>query len=253
MELMRVRWAEKARWLLAEEDGLYWLEGDPFGPWKKADEVASLAGVNFLAPCVPSKIVAVGKNYGSHVREMNSQPPQEPLFFLKPPSSVIGHRESILYPVGQSTRVDYEGELAVVVGRRAKHVPAERALDYVLGYTCANDVTARDLQTRDEQWTRAKGFDTFCPLGPAIATSLDPGKLIIRTRLNGEVRQEGPTSEMIFPVEVLLSAISAVMTLEPGDVILTGTPSGVGELHPGDTVEVEIEGIGTLTNLVEAA
>jgi 2-keto-4-pentenoate hydratase/2-oxohepta-3-ene-1,7-dioic acid hydratase in catechol pathway len=253
MELMRVLWAGQARWLLAEEDGLYWVEGDPFGECSKADEVDSLAGISFLAPCVPTKIVALGNNYRSHAEEMDSQLPEEPLFFLKPPSSVVGHRESILYPVGQTERVDYEGELAVVMGRRATRVPAERALEYVLGYTCANDVTARDLQNRDGQWTRAKGFDTFCPLGPAVATDLAPAELVIRTRLNGELRQECPTDQLIFPVEVLLSAISAVMTLEPGDVVLTGTPSGVGELHPGDTVEIEIEGIGTLTNTVEKA
>jgi len=253
MELMRVLWAGQARWLLAEEDGLYWVEGDPFGECSKADEVDSLAGISFLAPCAPTKIVALGNNYRSHAEEMNSPLPEEPLFFLKPPSSIVGHRESILYPVGQTERVEYEGELAVVMGRRATRVPAERALDYVLGYTCANDVTARDLQKRDGQWTRAKGFDTFCPLGPAVATDLMPAELVIRTRLNGELRQECPTDQLIFPVEVLLSAISAAMTLEPGDVVLTGTPSGVGELHPGDTVEIEIEGIGTLTNIVEKA
>jgi len=253
MEFMRVSWAGDSRWLLAEQDGLYWLEGSPFGEWKRSAEVSSLGGIRLLAPSTPTKIVAVGVNYLSHAEEMGSPLPEEPLLFLKPPSSVVGHRESILYPLHLSGRVEYEGELALVVGQRVKAVAPERALEYVLGYTCANDVTARDLQRSDGQWARAKGFDTFCPLGPVISTDVDPASLIIRTRLNGELRQQACTGEMIFPVERLLSAISAVMTLEPGDVVLTGTPTGVGELHLGDVVEVEIEGIGTLTNTVRRA
>ncbi len=253
VEFMRVRWGGEARWILAEEDGLYWLEGSPFGRWSRSAEVSSLAGIRLLAPCTPTKIVAVGVNYLSHAEEMGSQLPEEPLLFLKPPSSVVGHRESILYPLNLTSRVEYEGELALVIGQRTKGVAPERALECVLGYTCANDVTARDLQRRDGQWTRAKGFDTFCPLGPVISTDVELASLVIRTRLNGELRQEASTREMVFPVEGLLSAISAVMTLEPGDVVLTGTPTGVGELHIGDVVEVEIEGVGTLTNVVEGA
>ena len=250
MEFMRVSWGGDPRWLLAEQDGLYWLEGSPFGEWKRSAEVSSLAGVRVLAPCTPTKIVAVGVNYLSHAEEMGTQLPQEPLLFLKPPSSVVGHRSSIMYPSHLSARVEYEGELALVIGQRVRAVTPERALECLLGYTCANDVTARDLQRRDSQWARAKGFDTFCPLGPVISTDVDPASLVIRTRLNGELRQQASTGEMIFPVGRLLSAISAVMTLEPGDVVLTGTPTGVGELQVGDVVEVEIEGIGTLTNSV---
>jgi 2-keto-4-pentenoate hydratase/2-oxohepta-3-ene-1,7-dioic acid hydratase in catechol pathway len=253
MEFMRVLHAAETRWVLSQDDGLYWIDGDPFGEWQPGGEVRSLAAVRFLPPCVPSKIVAVGVNYHDHADEMGSQLPEEPLLFLKPPSAILGHRESIIYPTHLSQRVDYEGELAVVIGGRGKDIPVEEALDYVLGYTCANDVTARDLQRRDGQWTRGKSFDTFCPLGPVIRTELGPGDLTITTRVNGEIRQQASTSDMIFPVDVLLNSISQVMTLEPGDVVLTGTPSGVGELHPGDVVEVEIEGIGTLANPVETA
>jgi 2-keto-4-pentenoate hydratase/2-oxohepta-3-ene-1,7-dioic acid hydratase in catechol pathway len=253
MELMCVRSEGESRWVLSQDDGLYWIDGTPFGEWHRGAEVSSLAGVRFLPPCAPSKIVAVGVNYYDHATEIGSQPPEEPLLFLKPPSSILGHRESILYPTHLSQRVDYEGELALVIGRRGSRIPVEEALDYVLGYTCANDVTARDLQRRESQWTRAKGFDTFCPLGPVVCTDVDPRGLTITTRLNGELRQHASTSEMVFPVDVLVSSISQVMTLEPGDVVLSGTPSGVGELHPGDVVEVEIEDIGTLANPVEMA
>jgi 2-keto-4-pentenoate hydratase/2-oxohepta-3-ene-1,7-dioic acid hydratase in catechol pathway len=253
MEFMRVVHAAETRWVLSQDDGLYWIDGDPLGEWQPGEEVCSLAAVRFLPPCVPSKIVAVGVNYHEHAHEMGSQLPEEPLLFLKPPSAILGHRESIIYPSHLSQRVDYEGELAVVMGRRGKDIPVEEALDYVLGYTCANDVTARDLQNRDGQWTRSKGFDTFCPLGPVIRTELDPKALTITTRVNGEIRQHASTSDLIFPVDVLVASISQVMTLEPGDVVLTGTPSGVGALGPGDVVEVEIQGIGTLANPVEMA
>jgi 2-keto-4-pentenoate hydratase/2-oxohepta-3-ene-1,7-dioic acid hydratase in catechol pathway len=253
VELMCVRSEGETRWVLSQDDGLYWIDGTPLGEWRRGAEVCTLAGVKFLPPCMPSKIVAVGVNYQDHADEMDSPSPEEPLFFLKPPSSILGHRESIIYPAQLTQRVDYEGELALVIGRRGRRIPPEEALDYVLGYTCANDVTARDLQGRDGQWTRAKGFDTFCPLGPVVRTDVDPRELTISTRVNGELRQHAPTSEMTFPIEVLVSSISQVMTLEPGDVMLSGTPSGVGELSPGDVVEVEIEGIGTLANPVEMA
>jgi 2-keto-4-pentenoate hydratase/2-oxohepta-3-ene-1,7-dioic acid hydratase in catechol pathway len=253
MEFMKVHTAGETRWVLSEDAGLCWLHGDPFGEWARAGEVSCLAGIRFLPPCAPTKIIAVGLNYRTHAEEVGSELPTEPIIFLKPPSSVVGHRESIVYPAHLSRRVDYEGELALVIGARARRISPEEAPDYVLGYTCANDVTARDLQTRDQQWTRAKGFDTFCPLGPVISTDLDPTRLSIRTRVNGELRQQAPTSDMIFPTDVLVSYVSQVMTLEPGDVVLTGTPSGIGELHAGDTVEVEIEGIGTLTNVVVEA
>lgn len=250
MKLMRLYSAGETRWVMCEDDGIYWLDGDPFGTWTRGIEVHSLAGVRFLAPCQPTKIIAVGLNYLSHAREVGINVPQEPVYFLKPPSSIIAHGENIVYPAHLSQRVDYEGELAVVIGKRGRGVAPREARDYVLGYSCANDVTARDLQQMDPQWTRAKGFDTFCPLGPVIATDVDPRDLTIRTRLNGEVRQEASTSEKVFSVEQLISYISRVMTLEAGDVILTGTPAGVGELKPGNRVEVEIEGIGTLTNTV---
>jgi 2-keto-4-pentenoate hydratase/2-oxohepta-3-ene-1,7-dioic acid hydratase in catechol pathway len=197
----------------------------------------------------PSKIVAVGRNYADHARELGNEPPSEPIIFLKPPSALLPHEGTIIRPP-QSQRVDHECELAIVIGKRAKNVKADRWRDFVRGFTCANDVTARDLQKKDVQFTRGKSFDTFCPLGPHIETDLDPADLSLVTRVNGEVKQNGRTSKMIFPCSVIVEFITGVMTLEPGDVILTGTPSGVGPLQSGDTVEVEIEGIGTLRNHV---
>jgi 2-keto-4-pentenoate hydratase/2-oxohepta-3-ene-1,7-dioic acid hydratase in catechol pathway len=200
----------------------------------------------------PSKIVAVGLNYAAHVTENDPSRkiPDEPVLFLKPPSALLGHGGTILLPPGN--RIDYEAELCLVIGRRAQRVPESSALDYVLGYTCGNDVSHRDLQYKDGQWVRGKGFDTFCPLGPWIETELDPSDLAIVSRLNGEPRQNSRTSQMLFPPAFLVSFISQVMTLEPGDVIMTGTPYGVGPMVPGDVIEVEIEGIGVLRNLVGA-
>ena len=235
---------------VVEGEAVYELAHDAHGGALPGHRVAALEEVELLAPVRPAKIIALGKNYRDHAAEMGSDVPSEPLIFLKPPTTVIGPGEPILLPE-VSARVDYEGELAVVIGRRARHVPREEALRYVLGYTCANDVTARDLQRKDEQWTRAKGFDTFCPLGPWIVTDLDPGRLTVETRVNGEVRQRGNTADLVFDVPHLVAYISRVMTLEPGDVILTGTPAGVGPLQAGDVVEVEIEGIGVLRNLVQ--
>jgi 2-keto-4-pentenoate hydratase/2-oxohepta-3-ene-1,7-dioic acid hydratase in catechol pathway len=197
----------------------------------------------------PSKIVAVGRNYAAHASELGNEIPVEPLIFLKPSSAVVGDGDDVVYP-SISRRVDHEAELAVVIGRRARDIAASEALGYVRGYTCANDVTARDLQKTDGQWTRAKGFDTFCPIGPATVEGLDPAGLDIVARVNGEVRQQGNTSEMIFDVAALIAFISGVMTLEPGDVILTGTPPGVGPVQRGDLMEVEIAGIGVLRNRV---
>jgi 2-keto-4-pentenoate hydratase/2-oxohepta-3-ene-1,7-dioic acid hydratase in catechol pathway len=234
---------------LIEGEAVYAVEGSIFDEFRRAEKVAKLTEVRLLAPCRPTKILAVGLNYRTHAAEAGYDVPSEPLVFSKPPSSVIGPLEPIVYPV-LSQQVDYEGELAVVIGQRARNVPSQKAADFVLGYTCGNDVTARDLQRRDDQWTRAKGFDTFCPLGPCIVTDLDPAHLAVRTRVNGEIRQNGSTADMVFGVAELIATISQVMTLEPGDVILTGTPSGVGPLQPGDVVEVEIEGIGTLRNPV---
>lgn len=200
-----------------------------------------------LAPTVPTKIVAVGRNYADHAKELGNEAPPEPILFLKPPTAVLAPNGTIVRPK-ISQRVDFEGELAIVIGREARNVPRARWRDYVHGFTCANDVTARDLQKKDVQFTRGKSFDTFCPLGPCIETDVDPRDLPIQTRVNGELKQNGRTSQMIFPCDFLIEFISAVMTLLPGDVILTGTPAGVGPLNAGDVVEVEIGGIGTLRN-----
>ena len=207
----------------------------------------SFKEVKFLSPTRPTKIVAVGLNYKAHAEEMGKPLPEEPLIFLKPSTAVIANKMKIVLP-SASKRVDYEGELAIVIGRRCRKVSAERAPDYILGYACFNDVTARDLQQKDVQYTRAKSFDTFAPYGPWLVTDVDPIGLKIETRVNGEVRQKGNTEDMIFSPFELVSFISHVMTLLPGDVIATGTPPGVGPLNPKDKVEVEIEGIGTLTN-----
>lgn len=197
----------------------------------------------------PGKIVAVGRNYADHARELGNEPPAEPILFLKPPSAVIGPDDPIVLP-SMSQRVDFEAELAIVIGRRARNIDAQRWLDFVAGFTCANDVTARDLQKRDVQFTRGKSFDTFLPLGPEVVSGIDVSDLAVRCRLNGDVRQAGRTSQMIFPPADLLAFISQIMTLEAGDIVLTGTPAGVGPMAEGDTVEVEIEGIGVLRNPV---
>jgi len=211
------------------------------------DEVLSFKEVKFLSPTRPSKIVAVGLNYKAHAEEMGKPLPEEPLLFLKPSSAVIANKMRIVLP-RVSQRVDYEGELAVVIGKKCKKVTPEESKDYVLGFTCFNDVTARDIQQKDIQYTRAKSFDTFAPIGPWVATEVDPSSLSIKTRVNGELKQDGSTADMIFSPYELVSFISQVMTLLPGDVVATGTPPGVGPLSPGDRVEVEIEGIGTLIN-----
>jgi 2-keto-4-pentenoate hydratase/2-oxohepta-3-ene-1,7-dioic acid hydratase in catechol pathway len=227
------------------------LFANPAAPAATGDSMPA-AGVRLLAPVEPSKIVCVGRNYREHAAELGNPMPDEPLLFLKPPSSVIGPEADIALPQA-SERVEYEGELGVVIGRRARLLDdSANPLDYVLGYTCVNDVTARDLQRRDVQFTRAKSFDTFCPIGPCIVTGLDPFDLQVETRVNNLVRQKARTSMMAFPVAYLIRYISHVMTLEPGDVISTGTPAGVGPLASGDVVEVEVEGVGTLRNFVSA-
>ncbi|MGI6549025.1 MAG: fumarylacetoacetate hydrolase family protein [Syntrophomonadales bacterium] len=207
--------------------------------------------VKLLAPVKPGKVIGVGLNYADHIAEFNNRVPSEPIIFLKPSSSVIGTNSHIIYP-GISKRVDFEAELAVVIGEVCRHVTPKAALQKVWGYTCGNDVTARDLQRRDNQWTRAKSFDTFCPLGPWIKTDINPDNLEIVARVNGEVRQRSNTNQMIFRVEDLIAFVSEVMTLSPGDVIMTGTPSGVGPLEVGDEICVEIEGLGVLRNDVVA-
>jgi 2-keto-4-pentenoate hydratase/2-oxohepta-3-ene-1,7-dioic acid hydratase in catechol pathway len=208
--------------------------------------------VRLLAPAEPSKIVCIGRNYREHAKELNHAIPTEPLFFLKPPSSVIASGEEIRRPMDLSQRVDHEGELAVVIGRRCYRLDgSEDVRSYIAGYTCLNDVTARDLQNKDAQWSRAKGFDTFCPMGPVIVDSVDPWKGVrVQTRVNGELRQDGTTADFLFSLDVLVRFIAQVMTLEAGDVIATGTPAGVSPLKAGDVVEISVEGIGNLRNPV---
>lgn len=237
----------------AESPAVALLASYPFGggPLELSGARVPLSRVKLLAPTVPSKVVAIGRNYAEHAAEMGGDVPERPLFFLKPSTSVIGPGESIQAP-GSSERVDFEGELAVVIGRLCRDVPASRAQDVILGYTCANDVTARDQQRADGQWSRAKGYDTFCPLGPWTETDLDTADLSIRTTLNGEVKQDGRTSQIVHRIPELIEYVTQCMTLLPGDVLLTGTPEGVGPMQVGDTVEVEIEGIGALTNPVVA-
>ncbi len=230
-------------------DELAELDGDFFTPSKTLRASHVLSRVKLLPPCIPSKIVAVGLNYRDHARELGLALPEEPVIFLKPVTTIIGPGESVIFPAA-SSRVDYEAELGVVIKDRTRNISPEEAPDHILGYTCANDVTARDLQKKDGQWTRAKSFDTFCPVGPWIVTDLDPGDLLIQSYLNGERRQSSRTSQLIFNVHELVSFISGIMTLEPGDLIITGTPSGIGPMKPGDEIEVRIEGIGSLKNKV---
>jgi 2-keto-4-pentenoate hydratase/2-oxohepta-3-ene-1,7-dioic acid hydratase in catechol pathway len=209
------------------------------------------AGARLLPPCAPTKIVCVGRNYPEHARELGNEPPKEPLIFLKPPSSLIASGDSIVYP-SLSERVDFEGELGVIIGKRACRVNASDASEYILGYTCVNDVTARDLQRKDGQWTRGKGFDTFCAVGPCMVlrNDIEFGGLTVRTYVDGDKKQDAPVTEMMFGVDVIIAYVSEFMTLEPGDLIATGTPPGVGPLLPGSQVRVEIEGIGVLENTV---
>lgn len=249
MKIVRFVRGEASGYGIVEGNLIYSLEGDPFGDFGQGKRVGRLGRVKLGPPCQPTKIIALGLNYADHAAESSLPLPDQPIIFLKPPTAAIGDMDQIVYP-SMSQRVDYEAELAVVIGRRAKNVPSHEARRYVLGYTCANDVTARDLQQKDGQWTRSKSFDTFCPLGPWIVTDLNPSKLAITCRVNGQVRQTGNTQDMVFTIWELISFISQVMTLEPGDVIMTGTPAGVGPLSPGDKVEVKIEGIGTLKNEV---
>jgi 2-keto-4-pentenoate hydratase/2-oxohepta-3-ene-1,7-dioic acid hydratase in catechol pathway len=253
MRLVRFRFGDRIATGAVDDgsDDVRILQGTFFEDPIPTGEVVPLDDVRLLAPVLPSKLVCVGKNYAAHAAEFGMDVPEEPLLFLKPSTAVIGPGDPIqLLPI--SKRIDYEGELAVVIGRLARGVRAEDAYRYILGYTCANDVTLRDLQRMDDQWARAKGFDGSCPIGPWIQTVLDPNDVRVETRLNGEVRQAAQTSEMVFGVATLLEYITEFMTLLPGDVILTGTPDGVGRLEAGDTVEVEVDGLGTLTNPVVA-
>jgi len=251
--LVRVAHQGVMIWGIVEDDGVYKLEGSPYGTWESGEKLGVLDDLTLLPPTVPTKIVCVGRNYVAHAAEHGNAVPEAPLLFLKPPSSMIGHGDAVVLPP-QSQRVEHEAELTVVIGRRCRNVTPEEAWAYVLGVTCGNDVTARDLQRADGQWTRGKGFDTFCPLGPWLVTGLaesDIADLAITCRVNGEVRQQGRTSEMVFSPPFIIAYAAAVMTLLPGDVIMTGTPAGVGPLAAGDRVEVDVEGIGVLRNPVQ--
>jgi 2-keto-4-pentenoate hydratase/2-oxohepta-3-ene-1,7-dioic acid hydratase in catechol pathway len=237
----------KYGWLLGDKVGE--IGGNVFGRFRRKEVETPLLDVKLLAPTEPSKIVCVGRNYVEHAKELGNEVPKVPLIFLKPPSSIISNGETILLPA-QSTQVEHEGELVVVIGRRGRYITGENAKKHILGYTIGNDVTARDLQKSDGQWTRAKGFDTFCVFGPWIDTEFDPADAILSCRVNGQMRQMASTRDIVFNVPTLVAYISSVMTLEPGDLIFTGTPAGVGELRNGDEVVVEIEGLGTLRNPV---
>jgi 2-keto-4-pentenoate hydratase/2-oxohepta-3-ene-1,7-dioic acid hydratase in catechol pathway len=251
MKLVRFQVQGRTACGILHGDDVMELEGDFFGPLRTLATGQALAGVKLLAPCSPTKIIAVGLNYRDHAQELGMPVPDTPVIFLKPPTTVIGPEDAILYP-GASSQVDYEAELGIVIKERAKNIRPEEASRHILGYTCANDVTARDLQKKDGQWTRAKSFDTFCPVGPWIVTGLDPDDLLVESYLNGERRQSSRTSQFIFKTDFLVSFISQVMTLYPGDLIITGTPAGIGPMTPGDEIEVRIEGIGSLKNTVIA-
>jgi 2-keto-4-pentenoate hydratase/2-oxohepta-3-ene-1,7-dioic acid hydratase in catechol pathway len=227
------------------------MEGHPFAPFALVGEPRPLAEVRLLAPVLPSKVVCIGKNYADHVTEMGGAAPADPVVFLKPSTSVVGPGDAIVLP-RNSERVDHEAELGIVVGRLCREVPRARALDVVLGYTCGNDVTARDHQAADGQWTRGKSHDTFCPIGPWIETDMDASDVVVQARVDGELRQDGRTSLLLHDIPAVIEWVTAFMTLLPGDVILTGTPAGVGPITAGQTVSVTVGGVGTLTNPVVA-
>jgi len=252
LRLVRVLYDGDCRYGLANQDTVTLISDEPFAAWEP-ESLLPLAEARLLAPVTPTKVVCVGLNYKEHIAEMGHDMPAEPVIFLKPSTAVIGPDDSILLPPGAGG-VDYEAELGVVIGRRTHRVSPEEAAENILGFTCGNDVTARDLQRRDGQWSRAKGFDTFCPLGPWVETDVsDPCGLMIECYVNGEQRQHAHTSDMLFSPYGLVSFISQVMTLVPGDVILTGTPGGIGRLAEGDSVEVRISGVGSLISSVRSA
>jgi len=239
----------KYGWLLDDKVGE--IGGNIFGRYQRKEAETPLADVRLLAPSEPSKILCVGRNYVEHAKELGNEVPKIPLIFMKPPSSIIANGDTIILPP-QSAQVEHEGELVVVIGKRGRHITPENARKHILGYTIGNDVTARDLQKSDGQWTRAKGFDTFCPFGPWIDTEFDPADAVVTCRVNGQMRQMASTRDMVFNVGVLISYVSSVMTLDPGDLVFTGTPSGVGQLKDGDEVAVEIEGLGEIKNKVKS-
>ncbi len=228
------------------------IDGHPFAPFERTTASFPLGDVRLLPPSLPSKVIGIGKNYADHAREMGGEPPSTPIVFLKPSTSVVGPGDAVVLP-RQSSRVEFEGEIAVVIGRLAREVPESRVSDVILGYTCADDVTARDLQHADGQWTRAKGFDGFCPLGPWIETEVDTDALAVTTTVNGTVKQQASASDMVHPIAELVVFVSSIMTLLPGDVILTGTPAGVGEIQDGDEISISVSGVGTLRHRVVSA
>jgi 2-keto-4-pentenoate hydratase/2-oxohepta-3-ene-1,7-dioic acid hydratase in catechol pathway len=256
MRIVRFVARGKTKYGILDRSTVRGLRGSPFSYFNRLTSPSILDGATYaldkiklLAPCLPSKVVCLGLNYRSHIQEMKSPVPAVPLIFLKPSTAVIGPDDKIILPRGWQ-RIDYEGELGIVIGNQAKDVPEDRANEYVLGYTCVNDVSDRHAQAADGQWTRAKGYDTFAPIGPWIETEATPDNLKLETFLNGELRQSSSTSDLLFGISKLISFISGIMTLLPGDVIATGTPSGVGPMKPDDVVEVRIENIGTLKNFV---
>ncbi len=250
MKFIRYKYGnEQPRYGWIYQDRVGPVEGEPFGEYRRLEVDIPLADVQLLAPVIPGKIICVGRNYIEHAREHEAPVPEWPMLFMKPPSSVIGP-DSYIHLPPQSEQVEHEVELVVVMGKVARWVQPEDAFKYIFGYTLGNDVTARDLQRRDGQWTRSKGFDTFCPLGPWIETDLDPADVLLSCRVNGEMRQMSSTREMVFTVQQLVAFTTSIMTLNPGDIIMTGTPAGVGPLDEGDVVECSGEGIGTLTNRV---
>jgi 2-keto-4-pentenoate hydratase/2-oxohepta-3-ene-1,7-dioic acid hydratase in catechol pathway len=252
MKIVRMKSGDDISYGVADAEGVLVYNGSPFVAWEPTENVVPWSSVNLLSPVIPTKVLCVGKNYEDHAAEFDGEVPEEPLIFMKPATSVIGTNAHVVHPP-ISHEIHHEAELAAVISKPARNVKAEDASQYIFGYTAANDVTARDLQRKDGQWTRAKCFDTFCPLGPAIETELDPlERLAVVCKVNGEVRQAGFTSDMVFGVAEILEYITAFTTLLPGDVILTGTPAGVSKVEPGDLMEVEVDGIGTLTNRLVA-
>ena len=253
MRFLRYQTEEKSPrygWLLDDKIGD--IEGDLFGEFRRLDATTPLAEAKLLAPSQPSKILCVGRNYAAHAKEHNAEVPELPLIFHKPPSALLNPNDAIILP-HQSQQVEHEAELVVVIGKRGRNIIAEDAKEYILGYSIGNDVTARDLQRADRLWTRGKGFDTFAPFGPWIDTEFDPSDAVVTCRVNGQMRQMASTRDMVFSVGSIIAFISSVMTLEPGDLIYTGTPAGVGALAEGDVVEVDIEGLGVLSNPVAKA
>ncbi len=250
MKIYRFKYKDKISYGVLKEDELFPVTGSIYRKFQTIESGIPIGDVFLLPPVLPTKIVAIGRNYKDHALEMGMSVPQEPMIFLKPSTAIVGPHDIIIYPK-MSKRVDYEGELAVIIKKKARFLDDHAHIDdYILGYTCFNDVTARDLQRKDVQFTRGKSFDTFAPCGPCIVTDIDPSKLKIKTFLNGKLRQSGNTKNLIFPVPYLMKFISQVMTLNPGDMIATGTPAGIGSMAPGDRIDVQIEGIGVLSNKV---